>query len=241
MLLLLNEFMGSGAHRFDTRSLAGGCCMSCLALLLARLQDAAGADLLLYGGGPAYDDAAGLMEASYRNLPEARVALQGAHALLAAGDINSVAVLTPYKGQVRALERGLRLLAPWFDAALLARVSVSSIDGYQGREADAVVLTTVRCNARGSIGFVADKRRLNVAITRPRRGLVVICSPPTLRKGSHDWAAFLAHAEEAGCMVGPGALRPAAWQVDGVVDPFAADGVAEGAGNDGGASALSSL
>lgn len=46
---------------------------------------------------------------------------------------------------------------------------MSTVDAYQGREADAVVITTVRCNDRGSLGFVTDERRLNVAITRPRR------------------------------------------------------------------------
>lgn len=60
-----------------------------------------------------------------------------------AGDARSGAVLTPYKGQVRSLEHGLRVLAPWF-GALGADVSVSSVDGYQGREADVIVFSAVR-------------------------------------------------------------------------------------------------
>lgn len=59
-----------------------------------------------------------------------------------------------------------------------------------------VVLSTVRCNPRGTIGFVADPRRLNVAITRPRRGLVVVGSPRTLVAKSQEWQEFFEWAEE---------------------------------------------
>ncbi|KAJ9527312.1 hypothetical protein QJQ45_025540, partial [Haematococcus lacustris] len=103
---------------------------------------------------------------------------------------------------VRALEAGLRgLQAAWPQLAAACEagrleLSVSSVDGFQGREADVVILSTVRCNRASRVGFVADPRRLNVAITRPRRGLVVVGCSHTLAAGSDDWAAFVRHCEE---------------------------------------------
>lgn len=58
---------------------------------------------------------------------------------------------------------------------------VSTVDGYQGREADVVVFSVTRNNTRASLGFVRDPRRMNVAITRPRRALIVLGAPEMLR------------------------------------------------------------
>lgn len=61
---------------------------------------------------------------------------------LCTGDVCSAAVLTPYRGQARVLEHALRSLAGWLPAGVA--VEVSSVDGYQGREADVVVFSAVR-------------------------------------------------------------------------------------------------
>lgn len=86
----------------------------------------------------------------------------------------SIAILTPYAKQAALLKR---LLSPLSSSS---NIEVSSIDGFQGREADVVVLVTVRCNERGEIGFFKDERRVNVALTRARAGLVVVGSRGTL-------------------------------------------------------------
>ncbi|KAG7287377.1 hypothetical protein NEMBOFW57_006888 [Staphylotrichum longicolle] len=83
----------------------------------------------------------------------------------------SVAVLTPYAKQVELLKR---VLAPLASSTAGVVVEVASIDGFQGREADVVVLVTVRCNESGEIGFLRDARRMNVALTRARAGVVVV-------------------------------------------------------------------
>ncbi|OBZ65910.1 ATP-dependent helicase upf1 [Grifola frondosa] len=90
----------------------------------------------------------------------------------------SIAVLTPYSRQVQLLRQNLPSA---MDAV------VSTIDGFQGREADVVVFSTVRSNAEGDIGFVEDARRLNVAWTRPKLGLIVVGNRNTLQATSTLW------------------------------------------------------
>lgn len=162
------------------------------------------------GSGQSLSNAPSGEGVSFKNTAEAEVAISAAHALLSKGDIATVAILTPYKGQVRYLEMLLRDRASYFPDG---GVVVSSVDGFQGREADAVVFTTVRSNDHQSIGFVSDLRRLNVAITRPRRGLVIICNPKTLKEGSPaHWGRFLSFLEAKGSVVHPKTLPRAPWQ-----------------------------
>jgi hypothetical protein len=139
---------------------------------------------------------------SYRNPGQAEVSVRAVRGLLSDPTVTSIAMLTPYNGQVRLLNTRFQAEFPKeFDSG---RIIVSSVDGYQGREAEVVVFSTVRCNPKRNLGFLADARRMNVAITRARRGLVVIGSESTLETIPH-WSAWLnwvrkykgvAHAED---------------------------------------------
>jgi regulator of nonsense transcripts 1 len=106
--------------------------------------------------------------------------------LLEPGDllISDIGIVTPYAGQVRAIRDNL--------TESLQGVEVRTVDGYQGREKDVIIFSCVRSNKDGNVGFLSDSRRLNVAITRARRGLVVIGNPDTLRC-DRNWEAWLEH------------------------------------------------
>ncbi|MEY3012513.1 MAG: hypothetical protein RIT45_1248 [Pseudomonadota bacterium] len=100
----------------------------------------------------------------------------------------AIAVLTPYDAQRRLLRERLA-------DAMAEGLRVDSIDAFQGREAPAVVLDLVRSNDRGEIGFLAETRRMNVAITRAQRLLVVVGDSATL--ASHPYYAALLDAVQA--------------------------------------------
>ena len=122
--------------------------------------------------GAGFDEEPEEVGGSRRNRREADLAVQSARRLLAAGvPARDIGVITPYRAQVRLLRE---LLADVPD------VEVDSVDGFQGREKDAILVSLVRSNPQGEIGFLADTRRTNVAFTRARKSLVVIGDSATL-------------------------------------------------------------
>ena len=99
------------------------------------------------------------------NPNEGRLVLDQVTALCNAGvSPRDIAVIAPYAAQVRWLRHH----------AEHEMLEVDTVDGFQGREKEAVIICTVRSNNRGEVGFLADARRMNVALTRARRKLIVI-------------------------------------------------------------------
>jgi superfamily I DNA and/or RNA helicase len=105
------------------------------------------------------------------NPQEAALAARKVKAMLEAGvRPEDIAVISPYSAQVRRLRQELPIPG----------LEIDSVDGFQGREKEAVVLSLVRSNPEGEIGFLGDVRRINVALTRARRKLIVIGDSATL-------------------------------------------------------------
>ena len=89
-----------------------------------------------------------------------------------------VGIISPYKGQIRLLRQLLKRDRYWRPFRSL--ITVNTVDGFQGQERDVIVISLVRSNAEGDIGFLRDLRRMNVAITRARMKLILLGDRSTL-------------------------------------------------------------
>ena len=89
-----------------------------------------------------------------------------------------IGIISPYKGQVHLLRKMLRKDSYW--KPLRHLISINTVDGFQGQERDIILISMVRQNEQGQVGFLADLRRMNVAITRARMKLIIIGHYPTL-------------------------------------------------------------
>eukprot|EP01047_Picozoa_sp_COSAG01_P032288 COSAG01_NODE_2325_length_7907_cov_4.765881_5_plen_310_part_00 len=139
---------------------------------------------------------------SLRNVGEAQLLLCVYRALREAarerGELPAkmpwAAVITPYAEQLSELKRRFRA------AGLEEEVELNTVDSFQGREQEVVLFSAVRTGSTGRIGFVADSRRLNVAMTRGRVGCYLIGRRKTLMQDP-GWAALLERAVAAQSLV----------------------------------------
>ena len=125
---------------------------------------------------------------STENVREAEFVVRAARALLEAGlEPEQVAVVAPYADQEKRIRRALEPDA----------LEVKTVDGFQGREKEAVLVSLTRSNPDDEIGFLADRRRLNVALTRARRKLVVVGDDATVT-ADPVFRDFVEHVRDRG-------------------------------------------
>ena len=171
---------------------------------------------------------------SLSNAAEASLAAVLYMKMLSRSDVSrrvTVGVVTPYKDQIAELRRKFEPLIKGRPEARVTPVEFATVDGVQGREFDVVIFSCVRAiqgvdaapvdltdefeymdnaeaaaHSRRMIGFLSDRRRLNVALTRPKRALFVLGNAATLRRADEIWSLFWADAEKRGVAVR--ALQP---------------------------------
>ncbi|KAA6387825.1 MAG: putative Regulator of nonsense transcripts 1 [Streblomastix strix] len=149
---------------------------------------------------------------SYANQVEANSVFKILKYLLMNGiSPDNIAVITPYRLQIACIKE-------YFDIAqenstfenghgkyLLTieqyyKVQIDSVDAFQGREKDFIIFSCVRSNDYHDIGFLRDPRRLNVALTRAKYGLIILGNAQVL-SGFHLWNNLLVHLNERNCLV----------------------------------------
>ncbi|KAK1296700.1 hypothetical protein QJS10_CPB15g00113 [Acorus calamus] len=108
----------------------------------------------------------------------------------------SVGVISPYKAQVVALQDKL---GKTYKNQRYFTVKVKSVDGFQGSEEDVIIISTVRSNNHGSVGFLQNPRRTNVALTRARHCLWILGNEPTLSRSRSVWGKLVEDAKDRGC------------------------------------------
>ncbi|CAH2079587.1 unnamed protein product [Thlaspi arvense] len=110
----------------------------------------------------------------------------------------SVGVVSPYKGQVRAVQERIGDKYSSLSDKLFT-LNVRSVDGFQGGEEDVIIISTVRSNSNGKVGFLNNRQRANVALTRAKHCLWVIGNETTLALSGSIWAKLMTESRTRGC------------------------------------------
>ena len=150
------------------------------------------------------------------NVQEAEECVRVVQKLLLSGDVKNagdIGIIAPYAAQVRAISeewnrkvtsdvklKNTSVVEADNPESAKDELEIRSVDGFQGREKEVIVLCTVRNNRQNQLGFVADPRRLNVAITRAKRGLIVLGHRDTLST-DQLWQKWLQFVDKYECEV----------------------------------------
>ena len=119
---------------------------------------------------------------------EAELAINTANDYITAGvSEEDIGIISPYADQVKIIQDE-------------TPVEVKTVDGFQGREKEIIIISTVRSNDNGNIGFLRDLRRLNVAITRAKRKLIIIGNKETL-KNDPTYARLINFVEDENLLI----------------------------------------
>lgn len=137
---------------------------------------------------------------SYLNRTEANMVEKTATRLLKAGiKPEQIGIITPYEGQRAFIVQHMQYSGS-LNEKLYQEIEVASVDAFQGREKDFIILSCVRANEHQGIGFLNDPRRLNVALTRAKYGIIIIGNPKVLSR-QPLWNHLLTYYKEQHVLV----------------------------------------
>lgn len=136
------------------------------------------------------------------NPTEADLVVKIVNALIVGREVtgSGVAVITPYAKQVQ-------LIRALLSSRNIKGVKVGTVDSFQGQETEIVIFSAVRSNILSDIGFLRDPRRLCVALTRAKRGLIVVGDQLVLQT-SRPWRALIESCQKRGCMLSKEDVSP---------------------------------
>ncbi len=146
------------------------------------------------GWGIEQEETVGHSRSNYEEAQVVCSVIEGVMKALKVGCKPNMGVITPYIAQRGLIQHQLEERG--IDGIMC---EVNTVDGFQGREKDVILLSCVRAMANRGLGFVSDERRMNVALTRARFALIIVGHAETLRQWSPVWGTLIDDAQNRGC------------------------------------------
>ncbi|QRG35868.1 hypothetical protein FDK38_000193 [Candidozyma auris] len=146
---------------------------------------------------------------SFFNYSEAQVALELVQKLMDLLPTNHfkgrIGIISPYKEQIRTLKD---VFQRKYGRTILDEIDFNTVDGFQGQEKEIIIMSCVRASESGSVGFLSDIRRMNVALTRARTTLWILGNKKSLKRDK-VWSKLIQDAEDRNCVTSaePGFLK----------------------------------